>query len=63
MTSTHSNPSSTTVDSVGDHLRWASMREVIGEKRMGNQLEKLKYGVRYYLSMSDVSVCETNRGT
>jgi hypothetical protein len=42
MTSTHSNPSSTTVDSVEDHLRWASMREVIGEKRMGNQLEKLK---------------------
>jgi hypothetical protein len=26
------------------------MREVIGDKRMGNQLEKLKYGVRYYLS-------------
>jgi len=33
-----------------DKLSWASMREVIGDKRMGNQLEKLKYGVRYYLS-------------
>jgi uncharacterized protein VirK/YbjX len=33
-----------------DNLRWAPMREVIGEKRMGNQLEKLKYGVRYFLS-------------
>ena len=33
-----------------DKLSWASMSEVIGEKRMGNQLEKLKYGVRYYLS-------------
>lgn len=50
MISSHSNKGSTTVHSVEDHLRWASMREVIGDKRMGNQLEKLKYGVRYYLS-------------
>jgi uncharacterized protein len=50
MASSHSNPISTTVDAVRNPLRWAPMREVIGEKRMGNQLEKLKYGVRYYLS-------------
>lgn len=31
-------------------LRWAPMPQVIGEKRMGSQLEKVKYGIRYFLS-------------
>jgi uncharacterized protein VirK/YbjX len=44
------NSITTTVDAVEDHLCWAPMREVIGDKRMSKQLEKLKYGVRYYLS-------------
>ncbi len=33
-----------------DNLSWAPMNEVIGIQRMHNQLEKLKYGIRYYLS-------------
>ncbi len=32
------------------HLSWPAMGDLLGEKRMGNQLEKLKYGIRYYLS-------------
>ena len=33
-----------------DNLSWAPMHEVIGVQRMRNQLEKVKYGIRYYFS-------------
>lgn len=41
---------SSTVDPVANHLCWAPMAEVIGDERMSKQLEKLKYGIRYFLS-------------
>ena len=33
-----------------EHLRWAAMSEVIGNKRMSSQLEQVKYGIRYFLA-------------
>lgn len=41
---------SSTADPVANHLCWAPMAEVIGQERMSKQLEKLKYGIRYFLS-------------
>lgn len=48
-------------------LHWASMHEVIGEKRMGNPLEKIKYGIRFFLSKNSrqnflSSVSQTDLG-
>lgn len=48
MESTHSaNRQIATTSGV---LRWGSMNDVIGSKRMNSQLEQIKYGIRYYLS-------------
>ena len=50
MKTTPTNTDSLTADTVANHLRWAPMAEVIGQERMNKQLEKLKYGIRYFLS-------------
>lgn len=39
----------------GFELSWAPMSQVIGEKRMGSQLEKMKYGLRYFFSRASRS--------
>lgn len=57
-TSTYKNQETISVS--GRPLHWASMQDVIGNKRMNNPLEKVKYGIRFFLSRNSRNIFLTN---